>query len=97
MPGRKSHPDTGRCPENQLNPNTANTMTVENAIRVLAGCMILTSLALAHYVSPNWLFLTGFVGLNLIQSAFTGFCPAEIVLKKIGVGGGCWSSPKDQA
>lgn len=97
MPGRKSHPDTGRCPESQLNPNTANTMTVENAIRVLAGCMILTSLALAHYVSPNWLFLSGFVGLNLIQSAFTGFCPAEIVLKKLGVGGSCCSRPKDQA
>jgi hypothetical protein len=72
-------------------------MTVENAIRILAGCMILTGLALAHYVSPKWLFLTGFVGLNLIQSAFTGFCPAEIVLKKLGVGGSCCSHPKDQA
>jgi hypothetical protein len=80
-----------------LNPNTANTMTVENAIRVLAGCMILTSLALAHYVSPKWLFLTGFVGLNLIQSAFTGFCPAELILKKLGAGGSCCSRPKDQA
>lgn len=71
-------------------------MTAENAIRVLAGTMILGSVALAHYVSPKWLFLTAFVGLNLIQSAFTGFCPAEIVLKKLGVGGYC-SRPTDQA
>ncbi len=70
-------------------------MTTENAIRVLAGTMILASLALAHYVSPNWLFLTAFVGVNLIQSAFTGFCPAEIVLKKLGVTrGGCCAQPK---
>ncbi|MFO1439815.1 MAG: DUF2892 domain-containing protein [Verrucomicrobiaceae bacterium] len=61
-------------------------MKLENAIRALAGTMILASLALAHYVSPNWLWLTAFVGANLLQSAFTGFCPAETVLKKLGVG-----------
>ena len=61
-------------------------MKLENAIRVLAGTMVLTSLALAHWVSAYWLWLTVFVGVNLIQSAFTGFCPAEIVLKKLGVG-----------
>ena len=61
-------------------------MKLENAIRVLAGSMVLTSLALAHWVSAYWLWLTVFVGVNLIQSAFTGFCPAEIVLKKLGVG-----------
>ena len=65
------------------------TMKLENAIRALAGTMILTSLALAHYVSPNWLWLTAFVGANLFQSAFTGFCPAETILKKLGVGGSC--------
>ena len=65
------------------------TMKLENAIRALAGTMILTSLALAHYVSPNWLWLTAFVGANLLQSAFTGFCPAETILKKLGVGGSC--------
>ena len=64
-------------------------MTTENAIRILAGTMILTSLALAHFVSPMWLLLTAFVGVNLIQSAFTGFCPAETILKKLGVGGSC--------
>ncbi len=71
-------------------------MTTENAIRVLAGTMILTSAALAYFVSPWWLLLAFFVGLNLIQSAFTGFCPAEIVLKKLGVGR-CCSRPSDQA
>jgi hypothetical protein len=64
------------------------TMTLENTIRALAGTMILTSLTLAHYVSPNWLWLTAFVGANLLQSAFTGFCPAEILLRKLGVGKG---------
>lgn len=69
-------------------------MTTENAIRVLAGTMILTSVALAHFVSPWWLLLTCFVGLNLIQSAFTGFCPAEMILKKLGVTkGDCCARP----
>ena len=63
-------------------------MKLENAIRALAGTMILASLALAHYVSPDWLWLTAFVGANLLQSAFTGFCPAETVFKKLGVGKG---------
>jgi len=60
-------------------------MTLENAIRVLAGTLVLTSLA--HWVNEWWLLLAAFVGLNLIQSAFTGFCPAEIILKRLGVGG----------
>ena len=63
-------------------------MTLENAIRILAGTMVLISLALAHWVDPRWMLLAAFVGVNLIQSAFTGFCPAEIVLKKLGVGKG---------
>ncbi len=61
-------------------------MKMENAIRVLAGTMVLISVSLAHWVSPWWLLLTVFVGVNLIQSAFTGFCPAEIILGKFGVG-----------
>lgn len=72
-------------------------MTTEKLIRVLAGSMILTSVALAHFVSPKWLLLTCFVGVNLIQSAFTGFCPAETVFKKLGIGSGdccSGSSPK---
>ncbi len=73
-------------------------MTTENAIRVLAGTMILASVALAHFVSPWWLLLSCFVGLNLIQSAFTGFCPAEMIMKRIGVTeGGCCERPKTKA
>ena len=63
-------------------------MKLENAIRALAGTIILASLALAHYVNPNWIWLTVFVGANLLQSAFTGFCPAENVLRRLGVGKG---------
>ena len=57
-------------------------MSIENMIRVMAGTMILGSLALALTVSQYWFILTAFVGVNLIQSAFTKFCPAEIILKK---------------
>jgi hypothetical protein len=64
-------------------------MKLENVIRALAGTLILTSLVLAHFVSQNWLWLTTFVGANLLQSAFSGFCPAETILKKLGVGGSC--------
>jgi hypothetical protein len=51
-----------------------------------AGSFILGSLLLAHYVSPYWLWFTGFVGLNLLQWSFTGFCPLDSILKKLGVG-----------
>lgn len=61
-------------------------MKLENIIRALAGTLVLASLALAHYVHPNWIWLTVFVGFNLLQSAFTGFCPAEMLLKKLGLG-----------
>ena len=66
-------------------------MTIENIIRALAGTLVLTGLILAHYVDPNWLWLAAFVGFNLLQSAFTGFCPAEIILRKLGSGGSCCS------
>ncbi len=60
-------------------------MTIENAIRVIAGAFVLGSLALGRWVSPWWFLFTAFVGANLIQSAFTGFCPMEIILKKAGL------------
>ena len=63
-------------------------MKLENAIRIMAGTMVLISLALAHWVNPQWLWLAVFVGVNLIQSAFTGFCPAEKILRKLGIGRG---------
>jgi hypothetical protein len=73
-------------------------MKLEMRVRVLAGTLILGSLALAHWVSPWWLLLTAFVGVNLIQSAFTGFCPAEMILARIfpeSAGGcGCGSAEK---
>ena len=63
-------------------------MTVDRALRLMAGAVVLISLALAHWVSPNWLWLTAFVGLNLFQSAFTGFCPAGKVMSRLGIGRG---------
>ena len=60
-------------------------MTIDRAVLAFAGCMILLSLALSQIMSPYWLWLTAFVGLNLLQSAFTGFCPAALVLKRLGV------------
>ena len=59
-------------------------MTVENGVRVMAGTMILLSVALVHFVSPWWLLFTALIGLNLIQSAFTGFCPANRIARKLG-------------
>ncbi len=61
-------------------------MKMENAIRILAGTMVLISISLAHWVNQWWLLLGVFVGVNLIQSAFTGFCPAENIFRKLGVG-----------
>lgn len=60
-------------------------MTIEIAVRMLAGIMILASLALAHWMSPYWLLLTAFVGLNLLQSAFTNWCPAMTVFRWMGL------------
>lgn len=54
-------------------------------IRGIAGTFILVSLLLAHYHSQNWLWFTGFVGFNLLQSSMTKFCPLEIVLRKFGL------------
>jgi hypothetical protein len=59
-------------------------MKIEGLIRILAGSMTLLSVALVYFVSPWWLLLTCFVGVNLIQSVFTGFCPPSIVLSKLG-------------
>jgi hypothetical protein len=64
-------------------------MTLERYIRMFAGTFILLSLLLAHFHSPHWLWFTAFVGTNLLQSAFTRFCPLEIILKRAGVGGSC--------
>ena len=60
-------------------------MSVDRAVTAFAGIMVLMSVALTYYVSPYWVWLTVFVGVNLLQSAFTGFCPAAIVFKKLGL------------
>ncbi|MCF3652503.1 YgaP family membrane protein [Synoicihabitans lomoniglobus] len=59
-------------------------MKTESFIRIFAGVFTLISVALAHFVSPWWLLFTCFIGLNLIQSALTGFCPPTFVLNKLG-------------
>lgn len=59
-------------------------MSIDRIVLAVAGAFILISLALAHYHNPLWLWFTAFVGLNLFQSAFTGFCPMAMILKKMG-------------
>ena len=59
-------------------------MSVERIVLAFAGVAILLSLALSHYLNPNWMWFTAFVGANLLQSAFTGFCPLAVMLKKMG-------------
>ncbi|MFT3868169.1 MAG: DUF2892 domain-containing protein [Nibricoccus sp.] len=60
-------------------------MKTESLIRILAGSVVLTSVTLAHFVSEWWLLLAVFAAINLIQSAFTGFCPPEILFRKLGL------------
>lgn len=60
-------------------------MTVERGLRLMAGTFVLLSLALGHWVHPYWYFFTAFVGLNLLQSGITNWCPAMYVLKKLGM------------
>ena len=64
-------------------------MNIDRFVLAFAGSVVLLSVALAHFVSPWWLLLTLFVGANLLQSAFTGFCPLAMVLARIGVRAGC--------
>ena len=64
-------------------------MTIDKAVMAFAGTMVLISLALAQWASPYWLLLTAFVGLNLLQASFTGFCPVASILRRIGVRAGC--------
>jgi hypothetical protein len=66
--------------------NATSTRPIERAIRVVAGSFVVLSLVLSQLVSPWWLLLAAFVGVNLVQSAFTGFCPAELLLRRLGIG-----------
>ena len=67
-------------------------MKLENRIRLIAGTFILISLALGHWVNPNWYWFTAFVGVNLIQSSFTKWCLMEDILKKLG-----WAGSREEA
>jgi hypothetical protein len=64
-------------------------MNLDRAVLALAGSMILVSALLAALLSPWWLLLTAFVGLNLLQSSITGFCPAAMVFRRAGLSSGC--------
>ena len=58
-------------------------MTLERTVEAFAGIMVLLSVALTYFVHPNWVWLTVFVGANLFQQAFTGFCPAATIMRKL--------------
>ena len=62
---------------------------IDAVVMRFAGAFILVSLALANWHSPNWLWFTAFVGANLLQASFTGFCPLAIILKRFGLKPGC--------
>lgn len=64
-------------------------MNLDRAVMAFAGLMILVSIALVHFISPWWLLLTAFIGLNLVQASFTGFCPAAMLFAKLGLKSGC--------
>ena len=66
-----------------------NSMTIDKAVFSFAGAMVLLSLALTLWVSQWFLLFTAFVGLNLLQTGFTGVCPAAFVFKKLGLPAGC--------
>jgi len=59
-------------------------MNIDRIVLAFAGTVILASLVLTHYHNPNWMWLTAFVGANLLQASFTGFCPLAKMLKAIG-------------
>ncbi len=60
-------------------------MSIDRMVFAFAGAMILLSLALSYLFTPSWLLLAVFVGLNMLQAAFTGFCPLALILKRVGV------------
>jgi hypothetical protein len=63
-------------------------MSIDRIVMAFAGTMVLVSVLLGHFVSPWWLLLAAFVGFNLLQASFTGFCPLAMMLKRLGVESG---------
>ncbi len=70
-------------------------MNIDRMVLTFAGSMIIISVALGYFLSPWWLLLTLFVGANLLQSSFTGFCPLAMILRRLGVAPGC-AFPSDK-
>jgi hypothetical protein len=70
---------------NETSTKEKITMTVNEALRAMAGIVVLLSLALGHWVNPYWYLFTAFVGANLLQSAFTKWCPAMAIFRKLGL------------
>jgi len=64
-------------------------MTLDRSVMLFAGCMVLVSVLLTAFISPLFIWFTVFIGVNLIQSSFTGFCPAAMVFRKLGIKAGC--------
>jgi hypothetical protein len=63
-------------------------MNIDKAVLAFAGCVVLLGLTLGWLVKPYWYLLTAFAGVNMLQAAFTGFCPAAMFFKKLGLRGG---------
>lgn len=63
-------------------------MNLDRAVLAFAGVVVLGGLALGYFVSPLWFLLVGFAGINMVQAAFTGFCPAALLFKRLGVPSG---------
>ena len=77
---------SSRCRQRQARkPEETPTLSIDRAVLAFAGTIILISLALSQIHHPAWLRLTAFVGANMLQSAFTGFCPAAMILKRLGM------------
>tara|TARA_R110000803_G_scaffold96331_4_gene164467 strand:+ start:3434 stop:3637 length:204 start_codon:yes stop_codon:yes gene_type:complete len=64
-------------------------MNIDRAVFAFAGIVVLTGLGLGYWVSPWWFLLVAFAGLNMLQASFTGFCPAALVFKTVGLKSGC--------
>ncbi len=60
-------------------------MNIDKAVMCFAGCVVLSSLALSHWAHPNWIWLTAFAGVNMIQASFSAFCPIVFLLRRIGL------------
>lgn len=71
----------------------SSSLNIDRLVFRIAGVFVLLSLALAHWHSPNWLWFTAFVGANMLQASFTGFCPLAMILGKLGVSGGAAFCP----